>query len=165
MRRIIIIISLLVCSIYAKGQSFSGSVSGTATIYSVLNISITNLSGVVSFNTPNDYFSGIIVNNSATLAIKSNVSWQVGISAQSAYFQAMTQGASTDMPASILGIRRNGTTTFLQMSTSSQTLKTGNKGNASTSGNTFDIDTEIDPGFGYSGGSYNIGIVFTLTQQ
>jgi hypothetical protein len=155
----------LVSSIYAKGQSFTGSVSGTATIYSVLNISITNLSGVVSFNTPSDYFSGIIVNNSATLAIKSNVSWQVGISSQSAYFQAMTQGASTTMPASILGIRRNGTTNFLQMSTSSQTLKTGNKGNTSTSGNTFDIDTEIDPGFGYSGGSYNIGIVFTLTQQ
>ncbi len=153
------------CSFYAKSQSFTSTLSGTANIYSVLNINITNLSGVVSFNTPNDYFSGQTINNAATIAIKSNVPWQVGISAQSANFQAMTQGASTNMPASVLGVRRNGTSTFLLMSTSSQTLKTGNKGNTTTSGNTFDIDTNLNPGFGYNGGSYNIGILYTLTQQ
>lgn len=149
----------------AHGQSFTGTVSGTTTIYSVVNLTITNLSGVVSFNTPDDMNNGIIVNNAATLAVKSNVSWTLSVSAQSTYFTAMTQGASSTMPASVLGIRRNGTSTFLSMSTASQTLKTGSRGNAATTGNTFDIDTEFDPGFNYPGGSYNIGVVYTLTQQ
>lgn len=149
----------------AEAQSFNSSTSGNFDIYSVLSLTFTNLTGVVSFNTPNDYFNGITVNNSATIAVKSNVSWQVSVATQSSTFTPMSMGASTDMPSSILAIRRNGNTTFTPMTTNSQTLKTGNRGLATTSGNTFDIDTRIDPGFSYSGGNYNIGVVYTLTQQ
>lgn len=165
--RYVAVILFLTVSLSAKAQpkSFNGSTSGNIDIFSVLNLNFTNLTGVVSFNTPNDYFNGITVNNAATIAVKSNVSWQVSITAQSANFMPMSMGASADMPSTVLGIRRNGTSTFLPMSVTSQTLKTGNKGGATTSGNTFDIDTRLDPGFGYNGGSYNIGVVFTLTQQ
>lgn len=149
----------------AEAQSFNSSTSGNFDIYSVLSLTFTNLTGVVSFNTPNDYFNGITVNNSATIAVKSNVNWQVSVATQSSTFTPMSMGASTNMPSSILAIRRNGNTTFTPMTTNSQTLKTGNRGPATTSGNTFDIDTRIDPGFSYSGGNYNIGVVYTLTQQ
>jgi len=155
----------LSASVYAQPKSFNGSASGTIGVFSVMSLNFTNLTGVVSFNTPDDYFSGITINNAATIAVKSNVNWQLSVSAQSAFFMPMSQGASSDMPSSVLGIRRNGTTTFLQMNTGSQTLKTGNKGAATATGNTFDIDTRINPGFGYSGGSYNIGVLFTLSQQ
>lgn len=163
--RVVMTIWLLLFSCIAQGQSFSSSTSGNVDIYSVLNLNITNLSGVVSFNTPNDYFSGQTINNSATIAIKSNVSWQVSVSAQSAFFQPMTTGASTNMPASVVGIRRNGTSSFNSLSTGGATLKTGSRGNASTSGNSFDIDMSLSPGFEYNGGIYNIGILYTLTQQ
>lgn len=161
----ITILCFLSASVYAQPKSFNGSASGTIGVFSVMSLNFTNLTGVVSFNTPDDYFSGITINNAATIAVKSNVNWQLSVSAQSAFFMPMSQGASSDMPASVLGIRRNGTTTFLQMNTGSQTLKTGNKGAATATGNTFDIDTRINPGFGYSGGSYNIGVLFTLSQQ
>lgn len=159
------ILFLLSCAAIAQPKSFNGSSSGTIGVYSVLSINFTNLTGVISFNTPNDYFNGITVNNAATIAVKSNVNWQVSVATQSSTFTPMSMGASTDMPSSILAIRRNGNTTFTPMTTNSQTLKTGNRGPATTSGNTFDIDTRLDPGFSYSGGNYNIGVVYTLTQQ
>ncbi len=161
----IAILCFLSASVYAQPKSFNGNASGTISVFSVMSLNFTNLTGVVSFNTPDDYFSGITLNNAATIAVKSNVNWQLSVSAQSAFFMPMSQGASSDMPSTVLGIRRNGNTTFLQMNTSSQTLKTGNKGAATATGNTFDIDTRINPGFGYSGGSYNIGVLFTLSQQ
>lgn len=165
MKKLVLIILFSLLGWKAEAQSFNSSTSGNFDIYSVLSLTFTNLTGVVSFNTPNDYFNGITVNNSATIAVKSNVSWQVSVATQSSTFTPMSMGASTDMPSSILAIRRNGNTTFTPMTTNSQTLKTGNRGPATTSGNTFDIDTRIDPGFSYSGGNYNIGVVYTLTQQ
>ncbi len=159
------ILLFLSCVAIAQPKSFNGSSSGTIRVYSVLSINFTNLTGVISFNTPNDYFNGITVNNAATIAVKSNVNWQVSVASQSSTFTPMSMGASTDMPASILAIRRNGYTGFTPLSVNSQTLKTGNRGPANTSGNTFDIDTRLDPGFSYSGGNYILGVVFTLTQQ
>ncbi len=159
------ILLFLSCVAIAQPKSFNGSSSGTIGVYSVLSINFTNLTGVISFNTPNDYFNGITVNNAATIAVKSNVNWQVSVASQSSTFTPMSMGASTDMPASILAIRRNGYTSFTPLSVNSQTLKTGNRGPANTSGNTFDIDTRLDPGFSYSGGNYILGVVFTLTQQ
>lgn len=165
MKKLLFIFLILVGGFRTYAQSFSSSTSGNFDIYSILSLTFTNLTGVIAFNTPNDYFNGITVNNAATIAVKSNVSWQVSIATQSATFTAMSNGASTDMPSTILGVRRNGNTTFLPLSMSNQTLKTGSRGPSTTSGNTFDIDSRIDPGFSYSGGNYNIGIVFTLTQQ
>ncbi|OSZ78725.1 hypothetical protein CAP35_10900 [Chitinophagaceae bacterium IBVUCB1] len=162
---IVILLCLFSQAAFAQAKSFNGTASGTISVFSVMSLNFTNLTGVISFNTPDDYFSGITMNNAATISVKSNVNWQLSVSAQSAFFMPMSQGASTDMPASVLGIRRNGTTTYMQMNTASQTLKTGNKGAATATGNTFDIDTRINPGFGYSGGSYNIGVLFTLSQQ
>lgn len=147
-----------------RAQSYT-TVSGTIDISACMSLTITNLTGVVSFNDASDYTSGITITNAATIAVKSNVSWLISISTQSANFQAMSGGASTNMPASVLQIRRNGTTSYLTMSTSSQTLKTGNKGDASVSGNTFNTDVNLNPGFGYNAGSYNIGVLFTLSQQ
>ncbi|MBN9482041.1 MAG: hypothetical protein BGO70_15835 [Bacteroidetes bacterium 43-93] len=151
---------------FGKVQAQSSTtVSGTIDISACMGLTITNLTGVVSFNDASDYMSGITITNAATIAVKSNVNWLIDISAQSAYFQAMSSGASTNMPASVLQIRRNGTTSYITMSTNSQTLKSGNKGDENTTGNSFNTDVSINPGFGYNAGSYNIGVLFTLSQQ
>ena len=130
-----------------------------------MSITITNLSGTVTFADANDYSSGQSINDYASIAIKSNVNWAVSFSAQSAYFTPMSSGASYNMPSSILSLRRDGTSTFNTLTTSSKSLKTGNRGDASKYGNTFKVDMKFDPGFGYAGGVYNIGILYTLTQQ
>ena len=130
-----------------------------------MSITITNLSGTVTFADANDYSSGQSISDYAQIAIKSNVNWSVSFSAQSANFTPMSSGASNNMPSSILSLRRDGMSTFNTLTTSSKSLKTGNRGNASKSGNTFNVDMKFDPGFGYAGGVYNIGILYTLTQQ
>ena len=103
---------------------------GTIIVSSIMSITVTNLTGTTNFTTSNDYANGKTISNYAAVAIKSNVLWVLSISSQSANFSPQSTGASTNMPASILGMRVNGTSSFLTMSTSSQTLKTGGRGNA-----------------------------------
>lgn len=110
-------------------------------------------------------FSGVEVNNYGTIAIKSNVLWQLSFSAQNAFFTSLSQGGSTNMPSSVVSIKLHNNSNYLQLTTTSTTLKTGGRGTASSNGNTFDIDMKLNPGFGYSGGIYTIGLMYTLTQQ
>lgn len=164
--RILLFILALFLGSAAYGQySFNDNAVGNITVTSIMSITITNLSGTVTFANANDYSSGQSINNYAQIAIKSNVNWSVSFSAQSANFTPMSSGASNNMPSSILSLRRNGTSTFSTLATSSKSLKTGNRGDAAKSGNTFNVDMKFDPGFGYAGGVYNIGILYTLTQQ
>jgi hypothetical protein len=134
-------------------------------VSTVLSITLSNQAAAPSFSTSSDYLNGKTTLNYATVAIKSNVNWIVSINAQSTYFTPQTQGGSTDMPATVLGIRLNGNTTFTTMTTTSQTLKTGNKGNAAATGNTYNVDMKFNPGFNYNGGLYSIGVLYTVSQQ
>ncbi len=155
---------ILFGSLVCHAQStFIVNTSGTATIDPIQNISMTNLINLTTFSTISDYQNGITNNNYASFAIKSNVPWMVNVAAQSAFFNALTPGASTDMPANILGIRINGTTNFSTISTSNAQLKTGSRGDASSSGNTFYVDLKFSPGFNYKGGQYSINLLYTLT--
>lgn len=162
MKYIILVILCIVSSCIQTGaQTYSGSASGNFIVYSMQSLTITNTGGVISFSTPNDYFNGVISNKYANIEVKSNKNWILSFAAQSTYFTALSKGASTDMPAGVMGIRVNGHSSFKTLSTQSQTLKDGSKG----SGHDFDIDVNFNPGFKYSGGLYNIGIVYTLSKQ
>ncbi len=143
----------------------SGSVSGSFDVYDIQSISIVSLKGMVSFSDPNDYFGGQEINKYAKVIIKSNNNWQVSVSTQSTYFTPMTSSASHNMPSTILGIRVNGRANYKNMKPKSKTLKTGSRGGADRSGNTFFVDMKFNPGYEYNGGLYNIGLVYTLTRQ
>lgn len=149
----------------ANAQSYTGYTSGNFDVFDIQSIDITKLSGATSFNTPADYFNGITLNDYSKITVRSNNSWQISISTQSAYFTPLTSGGSTDMPADIISVRKSGYSNFRSLSTNPWTLKTGSRGGATKSGNEFNIDMHIDPGFGYNGGVYSIGIVYTLTRQ
>lgn len=148
----------------AAGAQNTATTQGNFIVYSIHSISITNNSGIISFNTPNDYFNGVIANNYANIRVKCNSSWVLSFSAQSTYFNPLTKGGSTDMPASVIGIRKSGQSNFKPLSTQGQTLVTGSKGGG-TGNHDFDIDVNFNPGFKYSGGLYSIGIMYTLTKQ
>ena len=165
MRHLIIIFALLVISATrAQAQGLTGSVQGNFIVYSTQSITVTAMGGVISFASPNDYFNGVVSNRYANLKIKSNTSWLVSFSSQSTYFTALSKGASTDMPSTVMGIRKNGHTTFKTLTTQSQRLESGSRG-SNGSKHDFDIDVDFNPGFRYSGGLYSIGIVYTLTKQ
>ena len=165
MKYIIASVLILFTISRVHGQTWTTTGSGTITVGTVLNIALSNQAAAPSFTTASDYQNGKTTLNYATVAIKSNVNWITSVNAQATYFTPQTVGASADMPASVLGIRLNGNVSYITMSTVSQTLKTGNKGNAAAAGNTYNVDMFFNPGFSYAGGLYNMGVVYTITQQ
>ncbi len=69
------------------------------------------------------------------------------------------------MPASVLGVVKSGLSSYVQLSSTDQVLATGNRGNASTTGNSFNMDLKATPGYNYGPGIYSLAIVYTLTAQ
>lgn len=159
---------LILCccmALSAKGQyAYTGYGSGNFSIAAMQDISITNLAGAINLGAPDEYLNGKVITNFATIYVKSNVNWQLSVNAQAANFSAMSTGASSNMPSTVLGIRITGTTQFLNLTTGSQSLKTGVRGSNTVNGNTLNTDVRFAPGFNYGGGSYSIVVRYTLTQ-
>lgn len=164
MNRFVLFIALLVLFARAGAQTDEGTVTGSFTVYTVQSLTITELSGLVSFTTPNDYFNGITINRHTNIKLKSNTNWILSFAANSSYFTPLSKGSSTDMPASVMGVRVNGQSNFKTLTTQSQKLTDGSKG-SSGSKYDFDVDVFFNPGFRYSGGLYSIGVVYTLSKQ
>lgn len=164
MRRVILYICLMFVVGTSYAQSTTGTVQGNFIVYSMQSLTVTSLSGVIAFNSPNDYFNGVVSNHYANIKVKSNTNWLVSFSANSTYFTALSKGASTDMPADVIGIRVNGKANFTSLTTQAQKLADGPRGSGGSKQD-FDIDVNFHPGFKYSGGLYSIGVIYTLTRQ
>jgi len=163
MKKLLLVVIVILSTQYGFSQSFTGSTSGTITISSLQNLSVTTGSSIATtISGTSGLASGTILTNCTTFAIKSNILWLLEFNATSSYFTPSGSG-STTMPCSIIGLRVNGGSTFTYASTSVQSLKTGNRGNTSLSGNTFNIDMYLNPGFSYKGDVYTISILYTLT--
>ncbi len=161
MRQALLIFIFLFASAGSYAQySFSQSATGNITVSSVLELSV-NSAAAITFSDVNDYANGQTVANYATISLKSNILWLVNISANATYFTALSSGASTTMPASVLNIKLNTSGNYMNLSTTAQTLKTGGRG----SGQSFSVDLNSNPGYNYPGGLYSIGIIYTLTSQ
>jgi uncharacterized membrane protein YdcZ (DUF606 family) len=134
-------------------------------VQNVVNVSlIQNAATTVTFGSSTAYVNGITSTNFHSLQVQSNSPWLINVTAPQ-YFTAGGGGASTNMPCSIMGIRRNGTSTFLPLSTSAQTLISGTAGDISATGNTSSYDMQFNPGYIYNPGIYNISLTYTLTGQ
>jgi hypothetical protein len=119
----------------------------------------------VTFGSANDLASGKTIASFSTITVKCNYNWQLGVKASTANFNATGGGASTNMPAGILKLKKSTSGSYLTVTTSSQTLATGSRGPTSASGNSFTVDALIEPGFSYNGGTYSIVLTYTLTRQ
>jgi len=117
--------------------------------------------------TPNSsaYSSGYTVNNFNTVAIKSTAAWSLSVASATPYFSASGVSASSNMPASVIGLVKSGQSPTIQLSTTPQLLASGNRGNASQSGNTFMMNLTATPGYNYGAGIYSLTIAYTLTAQ
>ncbi|MDB5230021.1 MAG: hypothetical protein JWN76_826 [Chitinophagaceae bacterium] len=154
---------ILVCVLgMAKAQSFSGTITPDVTIPAFTNVIISSTtSATVPFSTTNDYLNGITVLNFNSFQVRCNKSWQFTIQTTTANF---TGGTST-IPASIVGVRLNGGNSFYPLSTTVLILKSGTLGDVTATGHSFSIDVSANPGFNYNGGTYSIGLQYTLTAQ
>lgn len=149
---------------FAAAQQYNGSASGNFLVYTMQSLTVTTKGGVISFNTPNDYFNGVVSDHYANIKVKSNANWLLSFHANSNHFTALSKNASSNMPSHVMAIRVNGRNNFDELTTNSKKLMSGNRGSTSDK-HDFDIDMRFNPGFDYSGGVYSIGIVYTLTKK
>jgi hypothetical protein len=159
---------LLLCFVSIKGigqYAFSGTVSSAVSIQPVMAFTVTNNTAPAITFTNAQYSTGYTVSNMNTFSIKSNQPWQINVSAATANFSASGTYASASMPASVIGVVKSGQSPYVRLSSTDQVLATGNRGNAATSGNTFNMDLNANPGYNYGPGIYTITVVYTLTVQ
>lgn len=136
------------------------------TVSSIVDMSLTqNSSPTVNFGNSAAYVNGVSINTFHSMQIKSNLLWQVSVAANSPYFSSGSAGASANMPCSIMKIKANDASTYLPLSTTATTIKTGGRGDASALGNSPTFDVNFNPGYDYNPGVYNLSLTYTLTSQ
>jgi hypothetical protein len=164
------IVLFLVCSlcfgICHAQYSFKGVLNPVVTVQTVLNIELTNnVSSTVNFTSTSQFSDGVSIPNFATVQIKSNMPWAFGVSTATPYFSASGSYSTPNMPSQVLGMRLSTQTQYQQLTTTSKTLTTGNRGNSSVAGNTFNLSLFADPKYEYGPGIYSITINYILTAQ
>lgn len=122
-----------------------------------------NSSPVITFNN-SQYSNGYTVSGFNTFNIKSNVPWRLSVASATPYFGASGTGASSNMPASVISVAKSGQS-FVSLTTTPQTLATGNRGSAAKPGNSFNMDFQANPGYNFGPGIYTLTLLYTLTAQ
>jgi hypothetical protein len=141
-------------------SSANASQTVSLNLENAINISITSASGTnFTFSATGDYQNGLTNANASTLQVKSNRPWAVTVASATANFSGPA-APSPVMPASVLGVRLNGGSTFKALATTAGSLTSGTRGV-----NNFNVDYNANPGFSYDAGTYNISVVYTATQQ
>lgn len=160
MKKIILSAAIAFSAIFVHAQS-SSSVSQTVTLNLVnaINVSVTSATGGnFVFDDVDKYQNGLTNLNAATVQIKSNRPWLGSVKTATANFSGPANAPV--MPASVLGIRQSGTNSaFGYLSTAGFIYGTGDRGV-----NSYNVDYNAVPGFGYDAGTYSISVVFTATQ-
>ena len=127
-------------------------------------LSVTNSSTSATLSNA-QYSSGYTASNFNTISIKSNNNWALSVSSSTPFFSASGTYSSSNMPASVIGVAKSGQSSFVQLSSTAQQLASGNRGNTTASGNSFNMDFKANPGYNYGPGIYSLTIVYTLAAQ
>jgi hypothetical protein len=167
MRRLLFILTILICSsdVFGQSYSFTQTNDGSLTVLPVVFMSLTTTGGVPSFTTDSHYDNGITNTSYAGIWVKANLPWFISVKAQASTFTPMTTGASTNMPCSVIKLKKSTASSYLTLSTTNQTLASGPLGDNLVSGNTFDVAMQFTPGWSYAGGLYRINVIYTAVQQ
>jgi hypothetical protein len=167
MRKLLIIIAILISSSVSYGQSYSFSQqnNGSLTVLPVVFMNLTTNGGTPNFDTESEYDNGITNTNYASIWVKANLPWLISVKAQSSTFTPLTTGASSNMPCSVISLKKSTATSYLTLTTSDQTLATGPLGDNLVSGNSFNVSMIFNPGWSYAGGNYRLNVVYTAVQQ
>lgn len=170
MKRICLYILLFSCSI-ANAQNFpsaaasAGSesrISGAVVMPPLQTLTVTtNGSPNISFNSNSDLGNGRELPAFYHLEVKSTVPWVITVRSESENFTSSGTGAD-NIPANVVSVKSSAGKDFMPVSAAEKTLLTNANDNIV---NRFDIDVKINPAWKYSGGIYNLNLVFTLSPQ
>lgn len=155
--------SFIVLNSYSQ-YSFTGIANSNVSIQPVVAMHIIPTNYTVNYNTIDQIVNGITLNLN-TIQIKSNIPWKFNIAATSPFFSNTGVGSNSNMPSSIVKLGVQNQTGTINLSTATQTLKNGNRGSFTSSGNSFTITLNANPGFEYGPGIYIISVNYTLTAQ
>jgi hypothetical protein len=156
----LIAIALIAGYAAANAQSDNASQTVTLNLQNSIDINFTAATGTdFTFASTGDYQTGLSNLNASSLQVKSNRPWAVTVNAASANFDGPT-APSPAMPASVLGVRLNGGSSYGALSTTAQSLTSGDRGVSS-----FSVDYNANPGFSYDAGTYTLSVVYTATMQ
>lgn len=162
MKQIILFAAMLVSFSFVNAQTTTGTSNQTVslTLKNAISINITAATGTtLTFDASDDYLNGIANTTASTFQIKSNRPWAVTVKANAANFTGPAAPAAT-MPASVLGVRLTGGSTYTTVSTTAASLTSGARGDQN-----FSVDYKATPGFAYDAGTYTLALVYTATQQ
>lgn len=167
MRKAFVTLFILLCAAkgYSQTYSFNQQTDGSLTVLPVVFMSLTTTGGVPAFASEADYDNGITNTSYAGIWVKANLPWIITVKAQTANFTPMTTGASSNMPCSVIQLKKSTNSSYLTLTTSPQTLTNGPLGNNLVSGNTFNVAMRFNPGWGYPGGLYRMNVIYTAAQQ
>lgn len=162
MKKITLIAAALIAGITATKAQSTANASQTVTLNlsNSIDIAFTAATGTsFTFANTSDYQNGLSNVNASTLQVKSNRPWAVTVGSASANFSGPAS-PSPAMPASVLGVRLNGGSSYGALSTTAASLTSGARGTSS-----FSVDYNANPGFSYDAGTYTLSVVYTATQQ
>ena len=162
MKKIITLATILFAGFTAAHAQTTSTASQTVTLnlQNAIDISITSATGTAfTFDDVAKYGTGLTNPNASSFQVKSNRPWAVTVKAAAANFSGPALPA-TQMPASVLGVKLNGGSTFGALSTTAAALTSGARGSSS-----FSIDYNANPGYNYDAGTYSLSVIYTATQQ
>lgn len=160
----ILLYMILLLPVHTLAQSFNGNITVPVNIGTVMVLSVTNNASSVITLDNTQYANGYTRAGFNSFAIKSNVPWRLSVASATPFFAASGTYASSNMPASVIGVAKTGQP-FVQLTTTPQLLASGNRGNSSKTGNSFNMDFRATPGYDYGPGIYTLTLLYTLTAQ
>ena len=161
----------IVCTtpIYSIAQTNTGmfaltqSAPGSINIPALQDLRVTVLdNAAVKFEGSKDFSGGKHVSSHYQLKVISNIPWYVSVRASDPFLTPLTNTTANDVPVSIVRLKPNSTSKYINLSTAPQTVLVSDNMNLV---NTYYIDLKFDPSWNLPGGSYNIPIEFTLSPQ
>jgi hypothetical protein len=152
---------ILFCQTHLSAQGTTASHIITLNLSNAIELTFSQGSSGVgfTFNNTATFQNGIVSANAATLQIKSNRGFNVSVKTSASNF---TSSAATVMPVNnILFVKESGQANYLNLSTSDQTLISGQ----TLGTKTFGVTYKATPGFNHDGGTYTVNVIYTATQQ
>jgi hypothetical protein len=164
-----IIIALLLLLVSERGIAQNASLAGAGTVQSATG-SITLMSAQsvevellnaspIQFTNTTSIDNGLEIQGFFRVTVISSGLWLLEVKALASTFSSNT---GSEMPVSIMSLRRNTDHQFTPVTGAGQLLLTSPSTNIK---NVIDVDARFNPGWNYQSGLYNTMLNFTLTLQ
>ncbi|MBA3832124.1 MAG: hypothetical protein H0X34_09565 [Chthoniobacterales bacterium] len=164
------LLALLGAAIGPRAAAQTATVTVNSTVPQVLSLTIDTVTVSIPFLTT-DYNLSTgaatkTVTGANTLSVESNKTWTVSLKANTAAFSFVPSAGDLDPSKACgnLSYKVSGGPSFVPITTSNVSVKTGPKGGTATVGNSFAMDYQLTSNLSQDPpGAYTLAIVYTLT--